>query len=374
MKPDTCPSLKRGWPAQQPRREAERQARVHAVGFGNWAVEQGFSNPMAAEQLGLPPGTLAYWAYRSRVDDLETRRLGRPCQRSRTQYRNEAIDFMRYVGAGVTAVAVQANFPDLARREAENLRDRFLHLWRLDHARAIHVLHWHHPGAVWAMDHTGPLPAIDGRWPYLLAIRDLASGCALAWLPVRDVTAETTISALQSLFLEHGAPLVLKSDNGSGFIAETMRAFLSRWQVRPLYSPPYTPEYNGSVEAGNGVLKTRTQEEAARQGRDGLWTADDVEAARRMTNELTYPHGARCPTRQAYFHSAPRMSLEARAAFGRTAEHEQTQERLKQNYPLDTDLDRAVQAQIDRAAIRRALVEHGYLSFTMRSITPPLRS
>jgi transposase InsO family protein len=370
----SCQLEKRGWPAQQPRRDAERQARVHAVGFGNWAAEQGFSHPMVAQQLGLPPGTLAYWAYRSRVDDLEARRLGRPCQRGRVRLRNEAIDFMRYVGASVTAVAVQTNFPGLARREADNLRDRFLHLWRLDHARAIHVLHWHHPGAVWAMDHTGPLPAIDGRWPYLLAVRDLASGCALAWLPVLDVTAETTISALQSLFLEHGTPLVLKSDNGSGFIAEAMRDFLSRWQVRPLYSPPYTPEYNGSVEAGNGVLKTRTHEEAARQGRDGPWTADDVEAARRMTNELTYPHGARQPTRQANFCSAPRTSLEARAAFGRTAEHEHTQERLLQGYPLDTDLGHAAQAQIDRAAIRRALVEHGYLTFTQRSITPSIKS
>ena len=101
-----CQLQKRCWPVQQPRREAERQARVHAVGFGNWALEQGFSHPMAAQQLGLPLGTLAYWAHRSRVDDLEARRLGRPCQRGRVRLRNEAIDFMRCVGAGVTAVAV----------------------------------------------------------------------------------------------------------------------------------------------------------------------------------------------------------------------------------------------------------------------------
>jgi transposase InsO family protein len=55
----------------------------------------------------------------------------------------------------------------------------------------------------------------------------------------------------RALFLEHGAPLVLKSDNGSGFIAEAMRDFLARSQVPPLYSPPYTPEYNGAVKAGS---------------------------------------------------------------------------------------------------------------------------
>jgi transposase InsO family protein len=370
----SCQLPKRGWPAQQPRREAERDARQHAVDFDHWAMQQGVRQPVAAQQLGLAPGTLAFWAHRWHEDYLEARPLGRPCHRSQPQLRNQAIDFMRFVGAGVSAAAVQATFPALARREAENLRNRFRQLWKLDHQRAIHVLHWHHPGAVWAMDHTGPLPAIDGRWPYILAVRDLASGCQLAWLPVLDETAETTISALQWLFLEDGPPLLLKSDNGSGFIADAMRRFLDRWDVRPLFSPPYTPEYNGSIEAGNGALKTRTQDEAARQGRDGHWTADDVEAARRMANEMTYPHGPLGPTRQECLRTSPRISLEARAAFGRTLEREQIQERLKQGYPLDTDLGHAAQAQIDRAAISRALVEHGYLSFTRRSITPLIKS
>jgi transposase InsO family protein len=347
---------------------------VEAVAFERWVGEQGLTEREAARQIGLAPGTLAWWDHRWHVDGLKARPLGRPCHHSDVKLRNEAIDFMRCVGAGVSAAAVQAAFPALARREAQQLRDRFRHLWELDHPRAIHVLHWHHPKAVWAMDHTGPLPAIDGCWPYILAVRDLASGCQLAWLPVLDETAETTISVLQWLFLEHGPPLVLKSDNGSGFIAEAMRRFLDRWEVRPLFSPPYTPEYNGSIEAGNGALKTRTQDEAARQGRDGPWTADDVEAARRMANETTYPHGPLGPTRQERFGASPRISLEARAAFGRSVEHEQTQERLQQGYPLDTDLGHAAQAQIDRAAISRALVEHGYLSFTRRSITPLLKS
>ena len=185
----------------------------------------GYGRVRRPQQLGLAPGTLAFWDYRWHEDYLEARPWAVLVVAATAERRNEAIDFMRFVGPGVSAAAVQATFPDLARREAENLRDRFRRLWRLDHQRAIHVLHWHHPGAVWAMDHTGPLPAIDGRWPYILAVRDLASGCQLAWLPVLDETAETTISALQWLFLEHGPPLVLKSDNGSGFIAEAMRRF-----------------------------------------------------------------------------------------------------------------------------------------------------
>ena len=78
------------------------------------------------------------------------------------------------------------------------------------------MLHWHRPMAVWAMDHADPPRPIEGRWPHILAVRDLASGCQLGWLPVLDETAETTIAALQWLFLEHSAPLVLKSDKRLG--------------------------------------------------------------------------------------------------------------------------------------------------------------
>ena len=374
MIPTACQFEKRGWPAQRPQREAERQARVHAVAFADWARRQGMRQPRAAEQIGLAPGTVAYWRHRWHQDCLEARPLGRHCQRSDWQLRNQAVGFMRAVGPGVTAAAVQTAFPALARREAENLRNRFRHIWKLDHPRAIHVLHWHDPRVVWAMDHTQPPEAIEGRWPYLLAVRDLASGCQLAWLPVLDETAETTIAALQGLFQEHGAPLVLKCDNGSGFVSAAMARFLKSWNVRPLFSPPWTPEYNGGVEAGNHALKTRTQELAAREGRNGLWTACDAEVARCMANEQNYPHGFGKPTPAESFRKSPRLSSEARAAFGRTLEHDQTQERLQQGYPLDTDLGRVVQAEIDRAAIRRALVEHGYLSFTRRSITPQLPS
>ena len=375
MNPCRCQPLKRGWPAQHLRREAERDARCHAVAFEHWASQQGCKRYRAARQLGLAPGTLAFWEHRWHEDYLAARPLGRPRHRSNPQIRNEAIEVMRTVGAKIPVAAVQAAFPELARREAENLRNRFRHLWKLEQRQLARILHWHHAGAVWAMDHADPPRRIDGRWPHILAVRDLSSGCQLAWLPVLDEIAETTIDALQWLFLEHGAPLVLKSDNGSGFISDAMQRFLKQWQVWPLFSPPRTPEYNGSIEAGNGALKTCTHEEAARQGRVGHWTADDLEAARRMANELhQHDHGPLGPTRHEHFRSAPRLTLAARAAFGRTIEREQLAERSKLGYPLDTDLGHADQAKIDRVAIGCALVEHGYLTFTRRSITPPIKN
>jgi transposase InsO family protein len=77
---------------------------------------------------------------------------------------------------------------------------------------------------VWAVDFTeAPLP-VDGHDRYLLAVRDLASGQQLLWLPVAQATAQETMQALAGLFVVWGAPLVLKSDNGSPFIAEATQA------------------------------------------------------------------------------------------------------------------------------------------------------
>jgi transposase InsO family protein len=374
MNPNVCPIPKRGPTAQRARREAERDARCKAVDYGQWARQQGVSRREAAARIRLAPATLGVWDRRWRQDRLETHCLGRPCRRSPVGVRNRTIAVMREVGPSVSEAAVQAAFPELARREAADLHARFRRLWRLVHKKLLQVLHWHHPRTVWAMDHGEPPRAIGGRWPHIFALRDLASGNQLAWLPVLDEGAEGTMAILESLFAEHGPPLVLKSDNGSGFISAAMRGFLERWEVLPLFSPPRTPEYNGACEAGIGALKTWTHEEASWRGRAGHWTPDDLEAARRMSNEFNHPKGPNRQTSHESFRSAPRPASDARAAFGRTVLVARQQERAQQGHPPNTDLDHVVQAQIDRVAISRALVEHGYLSFTRRSITPQVKS
>lgn len=374
MNESLCPNLKRGWPAQRQRREAERDARRQAVAFDHWAGRLGLGHDDAAERLGIAPGTLAFWEHRWREDGLAAQPLGRPCDRGDPLVRNEAIGLMRCVGPGISLSAVQATFPTLARREVQSLHARFRWHCRQDNQRLLHVLHWRQPGAVWAMDHVEPSLSIDGRWPYVLAVRDLTTGCQLAWLPVLDESAEATMAVLQRLFLEHGPPLVLKSDNGPGFLAEATRRFLDSWQVLPLYSPPYTPEYNGGIEAGNGALKTLTHEHAAREGRPGRWTAEDLEAAQRMANELRYPWGPLGPTRLQAFRARTPIADDARAAFRCAVDRERTEARLEQGHSEETSLGLAAQAAIDRVAIRRALVEHGILTFTRRPITPPLKS
>jgi hypothetical protein len=88
------------------------------------------------------------------------------------------------------------------------------------------------------------------------------------------------VPVLESLFEKHGAPLVLKLDNGSGFISEEVRSLCARYQVILLFSPPHSPWYQGSIERGMQSVRDTIDEIAAREGRPGLWSGADLEVAK----------------------------------------------------------------------------------------------
>lgn len=239
----------------------------------------------------------------------------------------------------------------MARREIGSIvaRYRFEHLGKKS---LIHVVRWHKAGSVWAMDYTQPPAPIDGVFSNILAVRDLASGKQLLSLPTEDQSSETTCRALEALFREHGAPLVLKSDNGPSFVSVDLAICLRPWAVHLLLSPIRCPSYNGACEAGIGGLKTRAHHVAARNGRAGHWSCEDVETARLLGNSV--PRG---PARL-------------------TAD-----ERWSNRTPI-RPTDRALLADAialycshgddDRIATRKAMEDLGLISFRRRRIALPI--
>jgi transposase InsO family protein len=216
------------------------------------------------------------------------------------------------------------------------------------------------------MDFSEPPQPIEGIYPYLLAVRDLASHQQLLWLPVFDMTADTTIETLWMLFVLHGAPLVLKADNGSAFIADATKDFLSPMGVNLLFSPPHTPEYNGSIEAGIGSLKTRTERHATRAGHPAYWTWDDVAAALSEANATARPHGETGPTPNELWDKRRRLTAEERRLFQETVLRQREEPGTKE------DLSSKEERRMQREAIRCALVEHGILLFSRRRIPLPI--
>ena len=243
---------------------------------------------------------------------------------------------------------LQALCPELARDEVRDLLRRYRRAWKRKRWLLTRTLHWQRPGSAWAIDFSEPPLPIEGCFGRVLALRDLASGYQLLWLATADESASTARDALELLFRQHGAPLVLKSDNGSAFLAAEIAASLAAWQIWHLYSPPRLPQYNGSCEAGIGSMKTRTHHQAARCGRAGEWTCEDLEAARREANETARPWGSRGPTPEETWSGRRPMQPEERSAFTTTVQQLQEQARRERGYPTEGPLDRAAQASVDR--------------------------
>src|SRR5207245_8901868 len=144
-------------------------------------------------------------------------------------------------------------------------------------------------------------------------------------------------------------------------------------EVIALFSPPYTPRYNGAIEAGIGSLKTRTEEHASRHGRAGQWTYDDVQAARLEANATARPRGSLGPSPDQAWTARRSLPVHDRALFGASLQRHRQQARLEQGYPTEEPLAVRDDRAIDRIAIRRALCEHGYLLFSRRRIPLPIR-
>jgi hypothetical protein len=373
MNPCASTRRNRGWLAQRPRRETDRANRCRAVAFDRWARHRGSSHRDVAKRLGVPVRTLAYWRRQWHKDHMVARPRGRSLHCGKRRIRSAAIQVMIMLGPRTGLTTLRPLFPTLARAEIQDLQRRFRRIWRRNRRCLLRVLHWHRPGAVWAMDHTEAPSAIDGRSRHILAIRDLASQMQLGWLPVASEGAQKTCQALESLFRQHGPPLVLKSDNGSAFIDDDTYRLLERWEVTPLFSPPHTPEYNGSCEAGNGAMKTRSEHQAIIAAESGEWTAATLLEAQHVANHIHRPWGERGPTSADVWQARRSITARRRAAFRRAVAKHRIVARANLGYLENQRLGRKDQARVDRVAIRRACVERGLLTVTWRSITPPLK-
>ena len=364
--PHEPPTTRRGFARQRVTRERESSLRGNVVELTRWTQNLGLSLPQTAHLLHLSPRTLRDWYGDFRIEMPRIHLLGRPTLRSSLADRTAVLDVLKELGPATSVATLRDCFPQMPRVELDDLVRRYRRVWQIRNQHAPYTLRWQRIGAVWAMDFSEPPRPIDGIYPYLLAVRDLASHQQLLWLPVHDMTADTTIEALWMLFLLHGAPLVLKADNGSAFIADATREVLSPFAVNLLFSPPHTPGYNGSIEAGIGSLKTRTERHATRAGHPGYWTTDDVAAAQTEANATARPQGETGPTPNELWQTRWLITPQERRLFQQTVHQKREEVNSKE------DVSAKEERRMQREAIRRALVEHGILLFSRRRIPQPI--
>ena len=363
---------------QAAHRQWERMVRKSAVAFARWASGMGMLKCRIAQLLGLRTRTLEAWSDtwnpdgpdrwgRGRGDRGAAR--GRPRHLTTPDQRALVRELIDHAGPSIGLPGLRDAFPHITYAELIEIRGGV----RLS-TREYQVLRWTCPGAVWAFDYTHPPVPVDACFRDVLVGRDLASGYQLLALPVVAATAAAVVDALDALFQLAGPPLVLKFDNGSQFIGGVTQRLLQHWQVTPLPSPPLTPRYNGSVEAGNASLKTHAHHRAVFHGRGDVWTADDLEAARMDANFTSRPWGASGHSPLQCWESRAPITAAQRTQFIHTVESVSEEARVDMGLPRTGSLGRAAQASVGRAAVRRALETLGLLFVTRRRFSPPFKS
>ena len=107
---------------------------------------------------------------------------------------------------------------------------------------------------VWSYDFMIDRTA-DGRAFKILNIIDEYTRECLAILVSRKIRNQNVIDLLFHLFIFHGTPQHIRSDNGSEFAAKAIRNWLSRLGVKTLFIEPGSPWENGYIESFNGKLR-----------------------------------------------------------------------------------------------------------------------
>ena len=115
----------------------------------------------------------------------------------------------------------------------------------------LRPLYRHH---VWAYDFVADRTH-NGRPLKMLTVLDEYSRECLAIVVARRLRADDVLQTLSELFVEHGPPANLRSDNGPEFTAKVVREWLERVEVKTLYIEPGSPWENGYNESFNGKLR-----------------------------------------------------------------------------------------------------------------------
>lgn len=382
MKRRGCSSPRRTWGdrptlsqrrrATARRRERELHARSLAVALTREGRRYRRTLRATSKRLGVARSTLSEWCVRAERGRLAACALGRPPHVLTERDREVSLFALEALGRRAEVGLLRLLCPQAPRSALKDLVRRARRVWRRRRRASRGELSWKRVGAVWACDFTEPDQPLVGGYAAVLVVRDLSSGKTLCSEALRLGTASEVVRVMRWLFEVHGAPLILKSDNGSALIAVEVELQLAEYGVLHLRSPVRMPRYNGACEAGIGSLKILVDRCALCAGRVGVWSCDDVEAARRLGNATAH---APCDPRRSpdeVWNVRERIGASERERVLALYRGHFERERELRGLTVEAAREPDEQASIDRKAMRQAAVDAGILEVRWRAISPPI--
>jgi putative transposase len=111
-----------------------------------------------------------------------------------------------------------------------------------------------YPGQVWSYDVIEDRTERGGKLRVLCVVDEYTREC-LAIRVERSITGVIVAETLEWLFLVHGTPAYIRSDNGGEFIAGVVQKWLAESGCRTLYITPGSPWENPYIESFQGKLR-----------------------------------------------------------------------------------------------------------------------
>lgn len=210
------------------------------------------------ERLGMPYGTYLRWRRRTQRGEPLLARPG-PKKLGPLPFDEVRRDIAALVHQGKRSAgsgALHLKYQDaISRRDLQGLISEERKKQKQVRRQQMKRITWKEPNLCWAIDATEYGRDELGRKLYIVATRDLASRYYFEPLVTLSTTGVAVTEHVRALFRRHGAPLVLKRDNGSPFKNESLDTLLAEACVIPLTSPANYPRYNGAIENAIRELK-----------------------------------------------------------------------------------------------------------------------
>lgn len=110
------------------------------------------------------------------------------------------------------------------------------------------------PGHIWSYDFVA-LRTQDGRALRLLNVVDEHTRVAVGFEVARAIGSRRVRAALEGMFAVHGAPEMIRSDNGREFTSGELIAWLCGQGVEAVQVARASPQQNCYVERFNGIMR-----------------------------------------------------------------------------------------------------------------------
>jgi transposase InsO family protein len=232
--------------------------------------------------------------------------------------------------------ALRRAIPGLPKNSAAAFLKRLKRVRRRRRRRRSCRVRWLASNTVWAIDGTLFDQPVGANGRRALVVVEMHSRNTLCVDSVPGERASAVIACLRRLIEKHGAPLVLKADNGSAFIAGCLAIFCRRHGITLMHSPVRRPSWNGTCEVSGRWAKQRAVAAARLRGSAGLSQAD-LDAAVTFVGTL------------------PRVDCALRERFLGLVAEQLTAIAKERGLVNDDQLKHHVRRSLGRVAARRAL-------------------